>query len=156
LPEENVSEDKIPRLLIGSTYLVPDADGKEVLGILTDAVVMDRERKAYGTYRLQDGRHIICISPLTDTEIAAYKRSPDTFFGVIKEVSREITEPLDCYDFFWEVYSQSSREKLLEFTSGWPDHGALSLLDQKEFAQRYCARMAEMMWATHERNKQQV
>lgn len=156
LPEENVSDDKIPRLLIGSTYLVPDADGKEVLGILTDAVVMDRERKAYGTYRLQDGRHIICISPLTDTEIAAYKRSPDTFFGVIKEVSREITEPLDCYDFFWEVYSQSSREKLLEFTSGWPDHGALSLLDQKEFAQRYCARMAEMMWATHERNKQQV
>lgn len=151
LPEENTGDDYMPRLLIGSTYLVPDRDGKEALGVLTDAVVMERERKAYGTYRLQDGRHIICTSPLTDTELAAYKRSPDTFFGVIKEVSKEIIEPLDCYDFFWQVYSKSSREKLLEFTSTWPDHAALSQLDQKELARNYCARMAEMMWATRTR-----
>jgi len=90
-------------------------------------------------------------APLTDTDLAAYKRSPDTFFGVIKEVSKEITEPLDCYDFFWQVYSKGSREKLLEFVSTWPDYSILSKLDQKELAQNYCARMAETMWATHVR-----
>jgi len=60
LPEETSGADNMPRLLIGSTYLIPDQDGKEVLGVLTDAVVMEPERKAYGTYRLQDGRHVIC------------------------------------------------------------------------------------------------
>jgi hypothetical protein len=149
LPEEKIGDENMPRLLIGSTYLIPDQDGKETLGILTDATVMEPEQKAYGTYRLQDGRHVICTSPLTVAELATYKRSPDTFFGVIKVVSKEITEPLDCYDFFWEVYSKSTREKLLEFTATWPDHAMLSQLDQKELSRIYCARMAEMMWSTH-------
>ena len=151
LPEENTGDENMSRLLIGSTYLVADQDGKEALGILTDAVVV--ERSAHGTYRLKDGRHIICTSPLTDTELAAYKRSPDTFFGVVKEVSREITEPLDCYDFLWEVYSKTSPKKLLEFTVAWPNHAMLSQLNQKELARTYCARMAELMWATHVRGR---
>jgi len=143
----------VPRLLIGSTYLVPDSDKKEVLGVLTDALVVETERAAYGTYRLQNGSHIICTSPLTDNELAAYKRSPETFFGVIKEASKKVREPLDCYDFFWEVYSKSSREKLLEFVSDWRDYDLLAKLDQKQLAQNYCARMAEMMWTTHQTAK---
>ena len=119
------------------------------MGVLTDASVLEPEYAAYGIYRLRDGRQIICTSPLTDAELAAYKRSPDTFFGVIKEVSREIQEPLDCYDFLWQVYAKSSREKLLGFVSNWPDHALLAKLDQKSLAQHYCARMAEMMWTTH-------
>ena len=119
------------------------------MGVLTDAVVVETERAAYGTYRLQNNSHIICTSPLTDSELTAHKRSPDTFFGVIKETAKKIQEPLDCYDFFWEVYSKSSREKLLDFISGWPDYDLLAKLDQKLLAQNYCARMAEMMWTTH-------
>jgi SEC-C motif len=152
LPEEKAGDDSMPRLLIGSTHMIPDQDGKDVLGVLTNAVVMEPERKAYGTYRLQDGRHVICTAPLTDAEIAAYKRSPDTFLGVIKQVSKDITEPLDAYDLFWQVYFKSSQEALLEWVSTWPDYAVLSKLDQKELAQIYCARMAEMMWATHVRN----
>jgi hypothetical protein len=63
LADESSDESNAPRLLIGSTYLVPDIDGKEILGVLTDASVIETERAAYGTYRLQDGRHIICTSP---------------------------------------------------------------------------------------------
>jgi hypothetical protein len=149
LPEENVDADDVPRLLIGSTYLVKDQDGQEVPGLLTDASVLESERAAYGMYRLQDGRHVICKNELTEHELAAYKRSPDTFLGVIKEVSKEIQEPLDCYDFYWRVYSKSTREKLLEFTSSWPDYSSLQKLGQSELAQIYCARMAEMMWNVH-------
>jgi hypothetical protein len=68
---------------------------------------------------------------------------------VIKEASKEIQEPLDCYGFFWQVYSKSSREKLLEFISDWPDYALLAKLEQKELAQNYCALIAEMMWITH-------
>lgn len=147
LPEETQMDAAVPRMLIGSAYLVPDANGKEELGVLTDAVVNERAREVLGTYRLEDGRHIVCKSPLTDQELAIYKRSPDTFFGVIKKVRQEIQEPLDCYDFFWETYSSTPRERLLEFVAGWPDYAELEKLDQELLAQRYCARMAEWMWA---------
>ena len=152
LPEESVGGSDVPRLLIGSTYLVKDQDGQEVPGVLMDASVLEPERAAYGTYRLQDGRNVICKNPLTDAELSTYKRSPDTFFGVVKEVQKEIQEPLDCYDFFWQVYSKSTREKLLEFVSKWSDYSLLEKLDQKELAENYCARMAEMMWSTYLRD----
>ena len=150
LPEETDSE--IPQLMIGTTYLVPDERGQEMPGVLTDAVVVEPERKAYGTYRLQDGRHVVCNAPLTEAELAAYRRSPETFFGVMRHVSAEITEPLDCFDFFWGVYSRSTREKLLEFMRGWFDAATLSALPQKELAEIYCARLAEDMWLRRAHN----
>ena len=149
LPEEVQIEGTVSRMLIGSTYLVPDGSGGEGLGVLTDAIVSEPRREVLGTYKLQNGQQVVCTSPLTDEELAAYKRSPDTFFGVVKKVREEIQEPLDCYDFFWETYSRSTREKLIEFIAGWPDYSELAKLDQNELAQRYCARMAEWMWMTH-------
>jgi hypothetical protein len=151
LPDESLGDGEVPRLLIGSTYLVPNETGEEELGVLVDATVLESERAAHGMYKLQDGRHIMCTSPLTDTELGVYKRSPTTFFGVIKKISETIREPLDCYDFFWGVYSTCSREKLLNFISGWSDYATLAKLDQKELAQNYCARMAELMWHSHQR-----
>jgi hypothetical protein len=119
------------------------------LGLLTDGAVLAPERAAYGTYRLQDGRHVICKSQLTDVELEVYRRSPDTFFGVIKEVPKNIQEPLDCFDFHWQVYARTAKEKLLEFIASWPDAANFAHLEQKELAQIYCARMAEHMWAMH-------
>jgi hypothetical protein len=147
LGSQSFDEDSPPRLLIGSTYLIPDEQGVSVLGLLTDGAVLVPERAAYGTYRLRDGRHVICKSPLTDAELEVYRRSPDTFFGVIKEVPKDIQEPLDCFDFHWQVYARTPKEKLLEFMAGWPDVATLAHLEQKELAQFYCARMAQHMWA---------
>ena len=65
----SIAEDSVPRLLIGTTYAIPDEKGAEVLGVLTDGSVLEQERAAYGTYRLQDGRHVICKSPLTNPNL---------------------------------------------------------------------------------------
>jgi hypothetical protein len=151
LPEEIGSDNAFPRLYIGSTYAVPDESGQDIPGVLVDAAVFESERAAYGTYRLADGRFIYCTSPLTDAELAAYRRSPKTFFGVVKEISQTIEEPLDCFDFLWGSYSKTSQEKLLEFMSDWPDHARLAALGQQELAREYCARAAEMMWLSHVR-----
>jgi hypothetical protein len=153
LAEDSFAEESPPRLLIGMAYAIPDEKGGAVLGILTDGSVLEPEQAAYGVYRLQDGRHVICKSPLTEAELHAYRRSPDTFFGTIKEVPKEIMEPLDCYDFHWRVYSRASKETLLAYMSGWPDYAALKNLDQKELAQTFCARMAEPMWLMHQQHK---
>lgn len=151
LPEEP-RDQFLPRLMIGSTYLIPLADGREVPAVLTDAVVLEPERNAYGTYRCADGTHVICVNALSDDEMAAYKRAPETFFGIVKNVSHEITEPLDAFDFFWGSYSETSKEKLVEFIRGWPDAALLRQLEQLRLAQVYCARYAEELWAAHVRN----
>jgi hypothetical protein len=150
LPDEP-KDASLPRLLIGSTYLIPLADGREVPAVLTDAVVLEPERRAYGTYRCADGTHIICTNDLSDAEMAAYRRSPDTFFGIVKDVAREMSEPLDAFDFFWESHADTPKEKLIEFTANWPDAAALHQLDQGRLARVYCARFAEHIWSRHVR-----
>jgi hypothetical protein len=150
LPEEP-RDNSLPRLLIGSTYMIPLGDGREVPAVLVDAVVLEPEQRAYGTYRCADGTHVICQNPLSAVEMAAYKRSPNTFFGIIKGVSHEINEPLDAFDFFWGSHAETPKEKLVEYTYNWPDAAALHQLDQRRLAQVYCARFAEHLWTTHAR-----
>jgi hypothetical protein len=152
LPEE-IEAGAMPRLLIGSTYLIPTGDGREELGVLVEASVLEPEKRAYGIYRCADGRQLICANDLTDAELATCKRSPETFFGVFKDVSAQITGPLEAYDFFWRTYENTTKEKLVEFTSQWPDAARLRSLDQKRLAQVYCARMAENLWITTERDR---
>ncbi len=146
LPEEMDIGGGLPRLLIGSTYVILDHDGKEIPGVLSEATVIEPEKRVMGVYRTQDGRNLICANDLSEPELAAYRRSPSTFFGVIKEGPAQINEPMDAYDFFWGSYGETSKERLLELTKDWPDAACLRNLDQRRLAQVYCARYAEHMW----------
>lgn len=130
--------DASPRLRIGHKYLVPDSNGTEVVGVLTDATVLESESTAYGTYKLADGRSVIVSAPLAADELAACRRHPDTFFGVTKQQTKRIDDPLQLFDFFYATYRRSSREKLLEFMAGWPDIEELKLKETSELAIRYC------------------
>ena len=116
-PEEAFSPERIAPLRIGETYLVPDCDGHEVPGVLEDAVVLENERAAYGSYRLGDDQRVLCSTPLTESEMVRYRQSPQTFFGIVKDQSRRIDDPLDAYDFFYETYFQTPKAKLLESTA---------------------------------------
>jgi hypothetical protein len=146
LPEEVFDELPEARLRIGDTYLVPDGSGNDILGVLCDAVVLPPHKNANGIYRLADGRHIHCSVPLTEAERNLYLRSPETFFGVIKHLPNGINEPLDAFDFVYETYSKSSREKLLEFMAKLPDIERLSSLNQSELAEYYSAAIASKIW----------
>lgn len=126
------------RLKIGERYLVPDKDGKEVVGKLVEATVA--WDKAMGIYRLGDGRSIIATCPLTKDELAAYRKYPDTFFGVYKEQGRKAETPLDLFDFFFDTYKQTTKEKLLEFMKNHDDIDRLKELEQEELAVTFCER----------------
>lgn len=145
-PAEAFSADPITPLRIGDTYLVRDETGQEIPGVLSEAVVNEKERQAVGAYQLTDGRSVLCTVPLSEAEMAAYRTSPDTFFGVVRHVSVGIKTPLDAFDFFFDVYSKSSREKLLEFMANWPSCEARTNLSQHELAQIYSAHLATGLW----------
>lgn len=120
IPEYAFGEIKRPRLTIGNKYLVPDASGKDVPGELVECMVIEQEKTACGVYKLDDGRHIIAKCPLSDKEMAAYRKHPDTFFGAYRKVSKQAKDDLDLYDFFYGCYKHTPKEKLLELMKGRP------------------------------------
>ena len=143
IPEFAFSEDKSQgRLIIGKKYLLPDGSGGESAGELQQAVVMEKEKSAYGIYKMPDGTQQMFSCPLTDEEIAAYQKFPDTFFGVDKPHTREgINDPLELYDWFFNCYRHTPKERLLELMHGYPDHQHLQTLPHEELASVYCERL---------------
>ena len=144
--EEVFAQGQITPLQIGETYMLPDENGHEIPGVLYDAVVNENWRHVIGAFQLEDGRSILCSVPLSETELASYKSFPDTFFGVVKQVPKGLKHPLDVFDFCFKAYSQSLREKLLEFMSAWPKIATLRSLPQRDLAEIYSAHMATAFW----------
>lgn len=130
------------RLLVGSRHAVPGPDGVDVEGILTSGVVMEAEKSATCTFRTDHGHTLVIACPLSDVEMAAWRRHPETFFG---EVSTQwkCESALDFYDFFLDTYSKTPRKKLLEFLAAAPDIDDLAQLGQTQLASIFSERMAE-------------
>ena len=139
--------DSENRLTIGNRYVVPDADGTEVEGVLASAVVLEHEKVAVCAVNTHDGRGIIFRAPLSDAELAAWKRHPDTFFGEISR-NRKSETVLDLYDFFLETYTKTPKAKLLEFLAGAQDIDQLATLNQPDLASVYCERLAAHTFST--------
>ena len=132
--------DAPPRLKIGNRYLVPGQDGNNIEGILENATVSEQERRIYGIYKTTDGKRIICTNPITEEELIAYRRQPDTFFGVYLKQGKKAESPLDLFDFFYEAYKECSKERLLEFLKDSPDYERLKSLDREELLITCCER----------------
>jgi len=120
---------------------VPDASGREVTGVLEDAVVMETAKKVHGIYRLNNGKQIIATCPLFDKEFEVFKQHPDTFFGVHKKHRNEARDPVELFDFFHGVYCNTPKEKLLKFMEGHHDYQQLKNKSQEELAFNYCERL---------------
>jgi hypothetical protein len=128
------------RLIVGKRYLIPDPDndGKDIVGELVEATVA--WDKALGVYRLEDGRSITATCPLTKDELAAYQKYPDTFFGVYREQGGKAETHLELFDFFFKVYKDTTKEKLLDFMKNHDDIDRLKELEQQELAITFCER----------------
>lgn len=67
-------------------------------------MLVESKKLCVGFYRLVDGRNVVYECPITDGELAAYRRHPTTFFGVVKKQGQ----------------AKTPKEKLLEFMSDAP------------------------------------
>jgi len=127
------------RWVIGEHYDLAEYEPGAV-GILTTAVVSEKERIAHLAFQLQDGRSVLTKLPLTDAELSAYQQHPDTFFGVYLQVSKEAKDPLALFEFFYENYKSAPRERMLEFLKSARDFGELSKLPNEELLLVFCDR----------------
>jgi hypothetical protein len=137
------SPDYTPRLRIGDWYKVPDENGTEIEAQLCTGTVLEDQKTAYCVYRTRGGVNIIGSNTLTDAEVHAYRLHPKTFFGVVDNNARqELETVVDLFDFLFETYQHTSKEKLLEFLANMPDHGDLAKQSRRDLAITYCERMA--------------
>lgn len=101
------------RLQIGDTYLVPSATGSDMPGRLVDAIVVPAERCAYCVHQMPDGSTDLHKVPLSDAELEAYERHPETFFGVIRQVNALAQTDMELFDFFLRSARRTARERLI-------------------------------------------
>lgn len=152
MPELAFSRHKdAPRLEVGRTYLVPTDDGREVPAILEQAVMVEAEKLAYGVFSTGENS-ILATCPVTDEELKAYKQYPDTFFGAPAQKPRKIDDPTSLFDFMYETYQHTPREKLLEFMQNAKYIEDLRTLSQKDLAIKYCERLT---WGLVEERERQ-
>ncbi|KQU81081.1 MULTISPECIES: hypothetical protein [unclassified Rhizobacter] len=85
--------------------------------------------------------------PLTDAELEAYRQHPCTFFGTIDRNAgrKQVVTAMDHFDFLWESYRKTDRDKLLDWMQAAPNSDELRTIDQTELATRYCVGMAGSM-----------
>lgn len=145
----------LPPLKFGRWYEVPKKEGGQVLGCLIDAVVLEKEKMVYGTYRGGDGHHFIATSPMSEPELAAWRKHPDTFFGEIRQITHKSENWLDLAKFLYASYKNTPRDKLLEWMKGAQDIAELAVLSQEELAIAYCERMAWSVEVQQRKSSQQ-
>lgn len=129
---------KEPRLKVGNKYILPSPTGKDIVATLRDVVVMERERKTHELYDTDDGKQLHYSGKLTDEEFIAFKKHPDTFFGVYKKHDNRSKDALDFYDFCYRNYKKTTKEKLLEFLKDHPNLDKFREMPQEELAKVYC------------------
>jgi hypothetical protein len=82
------------------------------------------------------------------SEMAAWRRHPDTLFGVVGQRSTKAETPLEFYDFVHESFKRESKERLLEVMAGSPDYERLTKLTQAELASIHAERITNVVLAS--------
>jgi hypothetical protein len=135
--------------IVGNHYSVELPSGELRRAVMTHGVVLPDERKAICAYELEDGTPVLIPYHLTDEEMLAWRRHPETFFGVV-ERSMSAKNPLDFYDFLMDGFKNMPRESLLEQLKDAPDFEALSAMSDKDLLSQYAERYAMAIWVKQE------
>lgn len=140
-PEFAFAQNAQSFLQVGQSYLCPDGAGGHQPGVLEQAIVMESEKKVFGTYRLRGGKRCLITSAISDSELDAYRRHPETFFGVRQQAGKTITSLLQAFEWWLENFAKCDRQKLLAQMRQAEDFAALenlSIADLREVcAERY-------------------
>lgn len=146
LPEFAFSEAK-RRFVIGGRIEI--AKGKFVT--LRSGIVVEAENKAYLTVDGDSENGAIWTAELSDEEVAAYKAHPDTFFGRVVPVSKNVEDPMDMYSFFLNGYKDTPRSKLLELMKDSTDIEELTKMPDDELRYRYAEGLTRSLVAMSEK-----
>lgn len=144
--------DASQRLMVGERYLI-ERNGVEKLARLDTAVVIEERGIACCALRIEETDEAVLVDwPLSKAEMDAWRRHPDTFFGVVGQRTQSISDPVDLYEFILNSYRRTPKEKLLEFLADAIDIDELRVLDQPQLAKEYAVRVASSIHARSQKS----
>ena len=146
LSSEVFAENPPARLQVGNFYAVPGPDGVEVNAKLTNATVMNGKAHAI-LHDPKTSKSWIGTFDMTPEELDDYEKYRETYFGVHEKSGRNIETAIEMYDWLFDVYRHTPKEKLLEFMADHRDHEDLRKLSQKDLAEILCERYVASMVA---------
>lgn len=137
-------------LNVGERVGVTGADGAQIDATIESGVVMPEQGEAWCIVCTAEGRRSLIKLPLSPEELQAYNQHPETFFGVIdRNAGRPAPKTgLHWFDFLWEAYANTSKDRLIELMTHAPDIEQLKTMTQEDLATAYCTRMADSMMNT--------
>lgn len=137
--------DPARRLILGQGYELPDG----TRGVLEEATVMEPWKQAAGILRLEDGRRVITYFDLSEAELEAWRRHPDTFFGELRPHPAPAKNAMDLYEFFLDAHKDMPRESLLQHMAHHSNIDELRTLSQPELAKHCAKALARTVGAQH-------
>lgn len=126
------------RIRIGRKY---EFEETGISGEVTAATVSEKERKIYIAVSGEDGKSHILVEDISNAELEVYRKYPETYFGVVRPVGMQINDPYKFFEWIFNTYKNTPKEKLLEFMKEASDIEALKNLDQEAIALEYCERI---------------
>jgi hypothetical protein len=138
LPSESLGQLS-KRVVIGRTYCFEDVGGKDIVGVVT-AAVMDEAKKEAVIAVTEPGSNTsqLLRAPMSDAEVAEYKEYGAAYFG---DVKAEPTKPKDKFELFeWLMETQKAmpREKILDWFKASPNIAELAQMGDEELRMAYC------------------
>ncbi|WP_210269070.1 YecA family protein [Tardiphaga robiniae] len=137
-PEIAFAKQEQPPLLVGNDYVVLDRDGAQIAATLESAAMMESEKTVYGIYRTKDQRQLIVTSPVSDEEVAGWRRHPETFFGKVLPTVGELKTPIDLAEHMYKTFQHTPKDQLLKNLADHPAIDTFRTMSQEELAIAYC------------------
>lgn len=121
------------RFNIGDHYKLDE----KVVGLLTHGGVLEVEKKAYLNFLTIDGKTHLYEAKLSNAELSAYIKHPETFFGSVQPIARKAETPLQLFEFFYNSCKDTPKAKLLEWLADAPNFEQLQKLPLEDLVFEY-------------------
>jgi hypothetical protein len=127
------------RAIIGQTYCFENVDGNDLVGTVTAAMVDEVKRQAViAVTPLGAAGSRLLRAPMTDSEIAEYKKYGPAYFGDPRAGGKKLKDPLELFEWLMETQKNMSRVKLLAWFGGNPALPTLEKMSDDELRLAYC------------------
>jgi hypothetical protein len=121
---------------IGERYDL-DSQGS---GTLMTASVAEERKEMMLAFRTDGNGLAMQQLAMTDAELAAYRRHPQTFFGIIQPVG-SLNSEMDLFEWFLDSMKDATRAQHLEYFKNSPDLPRISELSDHDLLLERCQSM---------------
>ena len=139
------------RIQIGSTYAFERPEG-QIIGTITSAHVVEEEKKTIIGMTTPEGKKLIGEIGMTEEQLADYRNHKDTYFGLVRRAPRELSSPMELFEFLMDGCKKASRQQMLDWFGPHRDKKLLDGMSDEDLLIEYCGAMVNSVMARKQKS----